>query len=1265
MVMSDADRIEECFHEAVTLEGMSRRDYVERIARESPDCAPMLRKLIAAHEAAERSMPTPPVDGATDASMALPDDLLLGETLNGFTVERVLGVGGMGTVYFAQQESPRRHVALKVLHAGGLSREATYRFTLEAQVLAALDHPSIAHVYEAGFASVRGTRVPYLAMELVDGCTLHEYVQKTQAPLERRLSLFTQVCAAVEHAHRKGVIHRDIKPGNIMVGASDVPKILDFGVARLIDSPEQSAAGRTQAGQIIGTLQYMSPEQVAGDPLQIDTRTDVYALGIILFELLAGELPYDVRSTSVAQAAMIIKDHTPRALGLLQPQYRGDLETIVARAMEKEPARRYQSAADLAADIGRYLRYEPILARPASRAYLVRKFVRRNRTITALSTVVLVSLLGGIAGVTMAMRRAMAAKVDADVARAAESAALATSKVHEQRAVKHAAEAEFASYVASIAAASAAVDSFDVRGARRFLDQCPEHLRQWEWRYLQQRLNDDLSVELFPPKATAPQGQVWSVRASDDGRWVAASNAAVVMIWNPLTGERRDLRIEAPGKPWSGDHVHGVSLSADGSLLACAHAWQRVATVWDLRTGKLLQEFTGHTDEVEDVGLSPDGTRLITGSYDSTVCLWDVATGKRLRVLHGHSGRVQNVSFSRDASRALSCSSDGTMRVWDVEAGTQVSMVVLPHSMHMRAAFSPGGHEVAVIGGGAAPVVAATADGRILRRLDAESRGYTSVAWSPDGRLIALGADDRVLRFFDATSGVAGAKLRGHEHNVSNIAFLPGRDLVLTAGISDASGVKVWSTLAPAWPRTIAAHPGDIEPVRFTPDSRRIISIGTRWQTTLVHDVASAAVINVLRSPVEHLEVGAINASGEVEIVNGRREVEWWGMGTGGGPVLGKDPGAASLRARMLIELFDSPAREELRQKHPGHWAFKEGWRWVVVSVSGAHAVRANPKVGVEVVATDTGRVVASLAPMDAGNKIVAANASEVFLVSVGDQVSVIECGAEAVQQWSVPNGGSGILCAALSPDGQRLVLGYTSGEVRFFDMTARQLVYSMKAGSRWVECLAFSPDGTTLAAAESSGLIRLFEVSQRPAPRDADSLMEVAERLVKDRARQFAPIEAMREDVPAELGAAVDAAIIRYQASAEGSMDWCLDLLVGSPAQAQPARRAMDVLTALMRVDARGTRLYALSSLAWVRRHQCRDSVGGGLNALELAGSRLESARATLTQATPPERALFLAVQRLLARERGEVPPDAEIDAAAIHPDSPLHVLLREAGLE
>ncbi|MCX5689100.1 MAG: protein kinase, partial [Planctomycetota bacterium] len=1051
--MSESDRIEELFHEALALDAVPRREFLDRIEREEPRVGAMLRKLIEAHEAAERSMPTPPIEGATDASMALPDDLLLGETLNGFTVERVLGMGGMGTVYFAMQQSPRRHVALKVLHAGGLSREATYRFTLEAQVLASLDHPSIAHVYEAGFASVRGTRVPFLAMELVAGCTLHDHAHTTQASLEQRLSLFTQICGAVEHAHRKGVIHRDIKPGNIMVGACDVPKILDFGVARLISPNEQSAAGRTQAGQIIGTLQYMSPEQVAGDPLQIDTRTDVYALGVILFELLAGELPYDVRSTSVAQAALIIKDHTPRALGLLRPQYRGDLETIVAKAMEKEPARRYQSAADLAADIGRYLRHEPILARPASRTYLVRKFVRRNRAITALSAVVLLSLVGGIAGVTMAMRRAMAAKVDADIARAAESTALATSKGHEQRAVKHAAEAEFASYVASIAAASAAVDSFDVRAARRFLEQCPEHLRQWEWRYLQQRLNDDLSEQMFPPKATAPGGQVWSLRTSEDGKWVAASNASTVMIWNPLTGERRDLTIEQPGKAWSLDHVHGVSLSADGALLACAHAWQRVATVWDLRTGKLLQEFTGHTDEVEDVGISPDGTRLITGSYDSTVCIWDVATGKRLRVLHGHSGRVQNVSFSRDATRALSCSSDGTMRVWDVETGEQISMVSLLHSVHMRGAFSPTGQEVAVIGGGAAPVVAATADGRILRRLDAESRGYTSVAWSPDGRVIALGADDRVLRLFDAASGAAGAKLRGHEHSVSNIAFLPGRDLILTAGISDVSGVKVWSTLAPIWPRTIAAHPGDIEPLRFTPDSRRLISIGSRWQTTLVHDVESGAVVSVLRSPIEHLELGAVDAAGEVEVVNSRREVERWGTHAGDGPLPESKPQEPSLRAKMLIQLFDSPVRAQLRQKNPGHWAFKDGWRWEVLSISGAYAARSHPQQGMEVVETAQGHVVAAFPQSTPGGKIAVGNARDVFLIPLGDDVGVVECAGENVVQWLLPNAATGMLCAATSPDGQRVAIGYTTGEVRLFDVASHQLVYSMKAGARWVEC--------------------------------------------------------------------------------------------------------------------------------------------------------------------------------------------------------------------
>ncbi|NNE43581.1 MAG: serine/threonine protein kinase, partial [Gemmatimonadetes bacterium] len=303
----------------------------------------------------------------------------------------------MGAVYEARQDQPRRSVALKVIRGGLFSAEQLRRFEIEAEVLGRLQHPGIAQIYEARTAETgSGARQPFFAMELIRGLPLTRYCDRNSLGVPERLRLLADVCDAVQHAHQRGVIHRDLKPANILVDETGQPKILDFGVARATDEDVRNATVQTDVGQIVGTLPYMSPEQAAGDPAALDTRSDVYALGVIGYELLTGRLPHDLSTRSLPEAVRVIQYDEPASLGGHDGAFRGDVETIFAKALEKDRDRRYASASGLEADLRSFLEDRPISARPPSRIYTLRKFARRNRGLVAGASAVFVALVVGL-----------------------------------------------------------------------------------------------------------------------------------------------------------------------------------------------------------------------------------------------------------------------------------------------------------------------------------------------------------------------------------------------------------------------------------------------------------------------------------------------------------------------------------------------------------------------------------------------------------------------------------------------------------------------------------------------------------------------------------------------------------------------------------------------------------------------------------------------------------------------------------------------------
>lgn len=317
-----------------------------------------------------------------------------------------IGEGGMGVVYEAVQESPQRHVAVKLIRNGLISGEALRRFRREGELLGQLEHPGIARIYEAGTADVaapgwRQPEQPFLALELVHGEPLVASAARRGLAIPARLELVAQVCDIVQYAHQKGVIHRDLKPANILLDTDGQPRILDFGVGRAAHPGPDTFTAHTEAGQLLGTLAYMSPEQLSGDPRAVDTRSDIYALGVIAYELLCGRTPLELAGRPLPEAIRILAENEPPRPGSLRPELRGDIDAILSRALEKRPERRYSSAAEFAADIRRHLRHEAVLARPPSALYQFRKFARRNRALVAVAGLAFAALVAGLAGVAI------------------------------------------------------------------------------------------------------------------------------------------------------------------------------------------------------------------------------------------------------------------------------------------------------------------------------------------------------------------------------------------------------------------------------------------------------------------------------------------------------------------------------------------------------------------------------------------------------------------------------------------------------------------------------------------------------------------------------------------------------------------------------------------------------------------------------------------------------------------------------------------------
>ncbi len=412
--------IKRIFEEALAQPRDERRAFVERAAgADDALAAEVVHWLGESERVGEFLEPAPLLD---EARMEGPR---AGERIGGYELVSELGRGGMGIVWLARQQNPNRTVALKLLRPVALTADSARRFRREAQILAQLSHPAIAQVYEAGTDESGGVQRPWFALELVEGEPIDVVAKRRALPVRERVELLARVCDALQHAHERGIVHRDLKPANVLVTARGEPKVLDFGIARVAGAAGGAggagapASLHTRTGILLGTLDYMSPEQLAGDPEALDARSDVYALGVVLHELLTGKRPHEIEGLAIPEALRLLSEDECAPLSSFDSALRGDLEAIVAKALEKDRERRYASAAELAAELRRFLAEQPIFARPASTGYRVRKFARRNRGLVAGAAAALLFLFAGVIATTSGMLRALSAEKRAEERRKA------------------------------------------------------------------------------------------------------------------------------------------------------------------------------------------------------------------------------------------------------------------------------------------------------------------------------------------------------------------------------------------------------------------------------------------------------------------------------------------------------------------------------------------------------------------------------------------------------------------------------------------------------------------------------------------------------------------------------------------------------------------------------------------------------------------------------------------------------------------------------